>query len=76
MDSGCTYTKINKQLVKEEQIKTEPIDISFEIFNVNGTKNGEVIWFAPLEVKINRYKKKVNTAVMDLNGTDIFLGYD
>ena len=57
VDSGCTHTGINKQLVKEERIKTEPIDRSFEVFNADRTKNGEVTRFAPLEVEINRYKE-------------------
>jgi len=42
VDFGCTYTRINKQLVKEEKIKMEPMDRSFEVFNADGTKNGEV----------------------------------
>ena len=42
VDSGYIYTGINKQLVKNERIKTEPIDKSFEVFNVDRTKNGEV----------------------------------
>jgi len=42
VDSECTHTEINKQLVKEERIKTEPIDRLLKVFNVDGTKNGEV----------------------------------
>jgi len=42
LDSGCTYTRINKQLVKEEKIKMEPMERSFEVFNADGMKNGEV----------------------------------
>jgi len=42
VDSGYIYTVIDKQLVKEGKIKTEPIDRSFEVFNINRTKNGEV----------------------------------
>ena len=38
VDSVCTYTRINKQLVKEERIKTELIDMLFEVFNVDGMK--------------------------------------
>ena len=76
MDSGYTYTGINKQLVKEERIKTKPIDRSFEVFNIDGTKNREVTQFAPLEVEINRYKKKIDTTVTDLNVMDMFLEYN
>ena len=57
VDSGCTYTKINKQLVKEERIKTEPMKRSFEVFNTDRIKNREVTRFALLEVEINRYKE-------------------
>jgi len=42
VDSGCTYTGINKQLVKKEKIKMEPMNRSFEVFNTDRTKNGEV----------------------------------
>ena len=30
----------------------------------------------PLEVEINEHKEQINTAVIDPNGTDMFLGYD
>jgi len=43
VDSECSHTGINKQLVKEEKIKTEPINRLFEVFNTDKTKNGEVI---------------------------------
>ena len=42
VDSGCTHTRIDKQLVKEERIKIEPIDKSFKVFNADRTRNGEV----------------------------------
>jgi len=76
VDSGYTYTRINKQLVKEERIKMEPVDRSFEVFNADGTKNREVTWFILLEVEINRHKEQINAVVTDLNGTNMFLGYD
>jgi len=46
VDSRCIHTGINKQLVKDESIKIKPIDIAFEVFNADRTKNGEVTWFA------------------------------
>ena len=57
VDLGCTHTGIDEQLIKEERIKTEPIDRSFKVFNADGTKNGEVTRFVPLEVEINGYKE-------------------
>ena len=76
VNSECTHTRINKQLVKEEKIKTKPVNISFEVFNTDKTKNGEVTRFASLEVEINKHKEQINMAVTDLNGTDIFLEYN
>ena len=76
VDSGYTYIGIDKQLVKEEKIKTEPMEWSFKVFNVDRTKNREVTQFVPLEVEINRYKEQIDAVVTDLNRTDMFLGYD
>ena len=76
VDSGCTHTGIDKQLVKDKQIQTKLINFSFEVFNANGTKNGEVTRVASLEIKINGHKKQLEAAVTDLNGTNMFLGYD
>jgi len=42
VDSGCTHTGIDEQLVKEKKIQMKAIDFSFEVFNADGTKNGEV----------------------------------
>ena len=76
VDSRCTHTEIDEQLVKDRRIQTKPINFSFKVFNADGTKNGEVIKMAPLEVEINRHKEQLEAAVTDLNGTDIFLGYN
>ena len=76
VDSGCTHTGIDKQLVKEKRIQTKAINFSFEVFNVDRTKNGEVTKVAPLEVEINGHKETLEAAVMDLNRMDMFLGHD
>ena len=72
VDSGCTHTGIDEQLVKEKKIQTKAIDFSFEVFNANGTKNGEVTKVAPLEVEINRHKETLEAAVTNLAGMDMF----
>jgi len=76
VDSGCTHTGIDKQLVKDRRIQTKKIDFSFEVFNADRTKNGEVTRVAPLEVEINGHKETLEAAVTDLDGTDMFLGHD
>jgi len=74
VDSGCMYTGINEQLVKDKRIQTKPINFSFEVFNADGTKNGEVTKVVPLEIEINGHKETLEAAVTDLDGTDMFLG--
>ena len=76
VDSECTHTGINEQLVKDKRIQTRPINFSFEVFNANGTKNGEVTKVTPLEVKINRHKKTLEATVTDLDETNMFLEYN
>ena len=76
VDFGCTHTGIDKQLVKKERIKMKLADISFEVFNADGIKNGEITRFALLEVEINEHKKQINAVVIDLNSMDIFLEHN
>ena len=76
VDSGCTHTGINEQLVKEKRIKMKLMNFSFEVFNADGRKNREVTKVVLLEIKINRYKKTLKAAVTDLNRMDMFLGHD
>ena len=76
MDSGCTHLGIDKQLVKDKRIQTKPINFSFKVFNTDRTKNEEMTRIAPLEIEINGHKKQLEAAVIDLNGTDMFLDHD
>ena len=62
--------------MKDKRIQTKPINFSFEVFNADRTKNGEITRVAPLEIEINRHKKQLKAAVTDLNRTDMFLGHD
>ena len=57
VDSRCTHTGIDEQLVKNKRIQTMPINFSFKVFNTDGTKNREVTRVAPLEIEINGHKK-------------------
>ena len=76
VDSRYTHMVINKQLVKDKRIQTKLINFSFEVFNTDRTKNGEVTKVVSLEIKINGHKEQLEAAVTDLNGMDMFLGHD
>jgi len=76
VDSRCTYTGIDEQLVKNKRIQTKLINFLFEVFNADRTKNKEVTRVVPLEIEVNSHKKQFKAAVTDLNGMDIFWGHD
>ena len=76
VDSKCTHTGMNKQLVKNKRIQTKLINFSFEVFNADRTKNGEVTRVVPLEIQINGHKEQLEAAITDLNEMDMFLEYD
>jgi len=76
VDSECTHTGIDEQLVKDKRIQTKPINFSFEVFNADGTKNREITKVVPLGIEINGHKETLEAAVMDLDGIDILLGHD
>jgi len=76
VDSGYTHIGINEQLVKKKRIQMKPINFSFEVFNIDGMKNGEVTKVALLEIEINGHKVTLEAVVIDLDETDMFLGYD
>ena len=76
VDSRCTHTEINEQLVKDRRIQMKLIDFAFEVFNTDRMRNGEVPKIAPLEIEINRHKKTLEAAVTDLNRIEMFLDYD
>jgi len=59
---------INEQLVRDKKIQTRPINFSFRVYNIDGTKNRNITKVVSLEVKINRYKEHIEVAVTNLNG--------
>jgi len=57
VNSGCTHTGIDKQLIKDKRIQIRPINFSFKVFNADRIKSREITKVVPLEIKINEYKK-------------------
>ena len=76
VDSGCTHTGIDEQLVKNKKIPTKHTDFSFKVFNTDGINNGEVTKMVSLEIEIDGHTEQLEVAVTNLNGTDMFLGHD
>ena len=67
VNSRCTHTVIDEQLIKDKRIQMKLINFSFKVFNAKRIKNGEVTRVAPLKIEINSHKEQLEAAVMDLN---------
>ena len=52
------------------------INFLFEVYNIDRTKNREVMRIVLLEVEINKHKKHLKTVVTDLNSMNIFLEHN
>ena len=76
VDSGCIHTGIDKQLVKEKQIQIKSINFSFEVFDIDRTKNEEITKMVPLEIEINGHKEQLKATIMNLNGHDWLIKYN
>jgi len=76
VDSGCIHTGIDKQLVKEKQIQIKSINFSFEVFDIDRTKNEEITKMVPLEIEINGHKEQLEATIMNLNGHDWLIKYN
>ena len=76
VDSECTHTGINEQLFKDKKIQMRLTNFLFGVYNADRTKNRNITRVASLEVEISGHKEHLETAVTDLNRTDIFLGHN
>jgi len=67
VDSRCTHTVIDEQLIKDKRIQMKLINFSFKVSNAKRIKNGKVTRVVSLKIKINSHKEQLKAAVMDLN---------
>jgi len=78
IDSGCTNTTIARKTVEEKGIPTKLLPKSFNVYDSDGSRNGEktIKKFVPLEINSNGHIKQINAVVSEIKETDLFLGHD
>jgi len=76
--SGCTNTTIARKTVEEKGIPTRLLLKPFDVYNSDGSRNGEktIKEFVPLEINSNRHIEQINAVVSEIKKTDLFLGHD
>ena len=77
-NSGCTNIIIAKKTVEEKEIPTKLLPKPFNVYNLDGSRNGEktIREFVPLEINSNRYIKQIDAVVSEIKEIDLFLEHD
>jgi len=78
IDSGCTNTTIARKTVEEKGIPTKSLPKPFDVYNSDGSRNGEktIKEFVPLEINSNSHIEQIDAVVSEIKETDLFLGHD
>jgi len=78
IDSGCTNTTIARKTVEEKGIPTKLLPKPFDVYNSDGSRNGEktIKEFVPLEINSNGHVEQIDAVVSEIRETDLFLGHD
>ena len=78
IDSGCTNTTIARKTVEEKRISTKSLPRPFNMYNSDGSRNGEktIREFVPLEINSNRHIEQIDIVVSEIKETDLFLGHN
>ena len=78
IDLGCTNTTIARKTVGKKGISTKSLLRPFDVYNSDGSRNGEktIKEFVPLEINSNGHIEQINTVVSEIREMDLFLGHD
>jgi len=78
IDSGCMNTTIARKTVEEKRISTKSLLRLFNVYNSDGSRNGEktIREFVPLEINLNRHIEQIDAVVSEIKEIDLFLGHN
>ena len=78
IDSGCTDSAVNRNLVQELNLPTKKLPHVRNSFNADSTpnRNGPITEYCTLRIDFNNRTEKRNFVIIDLGPNDMFLGYD
>ena len=69
---------ITRKTVEEKGILTKSLPKPFDVYNSDGSRNGEktIKEFVLLEINSNGHIKQIDVVVSEIKETDLFLGHD
>src|SRR5882757_191634 len=79
IDSGCTRCAISRSFIKKHQINRTKLDHKIRVVNADGTENkaGRITHHVEMKMRMGeKHWEDMDFGIMELEGHDIFLGYD
>src|ERR1700760_501300 len=78
LDCGCTASSISQSFVDKHQIPTHRLAKAIPVYNADGTMNaqGNITEYVVLRMRIREHEERIQLAVTQLKGHDLFLGYE
>ncbi|KAF7785180.1 hypothetical protein Agabi119p4_1345 [Agaricus bisporus var. burnettii] len=78
VDSGCTHTCIDEELVKKKKIPTKKLERPITCRNSDGMIAGkkDITKFVKMDLNINGHNEQLDAVVTPLQSSDLFLGHD
>jgi len=78
IDSRCTNTTITRKTIEEKGIPTKLLPKPFNMYNLDGSRNGEktIREFVPLEINLNGHVEQIDAIVLEIKEMNLFLGHD
>jgi len=78
IDFRCINTTIARKTVEEKEISTKSLPKPFDMYNSDGSRNGEktIKEFVPLEINSNGHIEQIDVMVSEIKKTDLFLKHD
>ena len=69
---------ITRKTVEEKEILIKSLPKPFDVYNLDGSRNGEktIKEFVLLEINSNGHIKQIDAVVSEIKETDLFLGHD
>jgi len=78
LDCGCTSSTISQNFVTRNQIPTQNLSRNIPVYNANGSANrlGPITEHVVMRMRIKDHEERIDFVVTQLQGHDIFIGYD
>ena len=78
IDSGCTRSCIDVDLVKQHNIPTKKLKVPLPVYNADGSLNsmGKITDYVDMTMTILDHSERISLAVTKIGNPELFIGLD